>query len=132
MDIFWYAEYKIRQLYRNARKVRITENGEYVPIDDPNREIGKREMIYAVDFDVCGTSKGNKDRPCSIDEKMHKKLKYPMCNTLCCGKHDDKKPNHVKIPAILGWDCNCKSLNGCCKLTCDKCMKNVFRYKCTA
>lgn len=127
VDTFWKAEEKIRKLYRNARKVRINSDGTITPIDNPSRKVGNMELIYAEYYEICSSAKGNKDRMCSVDEKMRRELKYPLCSSLCCGKG-----NYVKIPAIQGWDCNCKFLNGCCKLTCDKCTKSVFRYRCTA
>lgn len=125
MDAFSKVGRKIRNLYKSARRVRIDNNGNLHPIDEPKRPIGT-ELIYAEKFDPCEQKEGTVDRPCSIDAAMKKITHYPYCKDLCCGKDN----NYRSRPAKLVWECNCK-FKWCCEVKCQQCSKDQVRYTCT-
>eukprot|EP00111_Clytia_hemisphaerica_P001837 TCONS_00005153-protein len=125
MDHFYKVGRKIREMYYKARKVRITDDGNFVPVHEPNRPIEKKELIYAEEFNVCDTKEGLKDRPCSIDEDMFKITRYPYCKDMCCGKNQYKSR-----PSKLIWECNCK-FKWCCEVKCQTCSEDQIRYTCT-
>ena len=126
MDVFSKVGRKIRDLYKRARRVRVNERGEVVAVDDPSRPIGKKELIYQEEYDLCDTKEGTIDRPCSIDAAMKKITHYPYCKDLCCGKTN----NYRSRPAKLIWECKCK-FKWCCEVKCEQCSEDQVRYTCT-
>lgn len=126
MDVFSKVGRKVKDLYKKARRVRVDGRGEIVALDEPNKPIGRKELIYQEDYNICHTKAGTIDRPCSIDAAMKKKTHYPYCKDLCCGSGD----NYRSRPAKLIWECQCK-FKWCCEVKCKQCSKDQVRYTCT-